>query len=54
MEAEFEMGDITLSLKLSAVSEDLTLDLEANSANSPDQKEELMLSASDSEGLDVQ
>lgn len=40
------MGENTLSLTLSAF-----LDLEAHFANSSDQNEELMLSASDFEGL---
>lgn len=43
----------TLYLTLSANSEDPVLDLETWSANSSEQIEELMLSASDSGGLDA-
>lgn len=47
------MDENVLSLVISADSEVPVLDLEARSANSSDQNEELMLSAADSEGLDV-
>lgn len=47
------MEDNTLSLTLSTNSEDPILDPEACSANSSDKNEELMFSASDSEGLDA-
>lgn len=53
VEAELEIRKNTF-FALSADSVDSVLDLEARSANFSDHNEELMLSASDTEGLDIE
>lgn len=52
IEGDFET-DNSLSLALYADSEDPALDLDARFANSLDENKELVLSASDPEGLDA-